>query len=73
MKRILTLTLALMFILTSVAFATNTRVMSMGDVNNVVRDDANIWLYPQTLLKYGGLFTLESDDEDVLTWAPTMT
>lgn len=64
MKRILFLTLALMVVLSGMAFATQTRVETMGMVNNIVIDDANIWLYPQTVVKYGGLFTVESNDED---------
>ena len=64
MKRILTLTFAMTFILVCVAGATETRVMSMGGVNNIVRDDANITLYPQTVALYDGLFTIESDNED---------
>ncbi len=39
MKRILFLTLALMVVFSSMAFATLTRVETMGMVNNIVIDD----------------------------------
>jgi len=50
------------FLFTGVAFATNTRVMTMGNVNNIVKDDANIWLYPSTLVYYGGQVVCEVGD-----------
>jgi len=44
------------FIFGAMAYATETRVMTMGDVNNVVKDDANILLYPSTINYYPKLF-----------------
>jgi len=35
--------------------ATDTRVMTMGDNNNVLLDDANIWLYPSRTFEYPNL------------------
>lgn len=42
------LTLA-MCLLATAAFATGTRVLTMGDANMIVRDEANIWLFPSLL------------------------
>ena len=51
MKKLLILTLAICFLATS-GFATLTRTLTMGDANNIVKDNANIWLYPSTLYEY---------------------
>lgn len=48
MKKLLILTLALCF-MASAGFATMTRVLTMGDANGIVKDDANIWIYPSLL------------------------
>lgn len=55
MKKILLVatTLVLIFALTS--WATETRVMTMGNANNIVKDEANIWLYPSTITMYPDL------------------
>jgi hypothetical protein len=36
----------------STAFATNTRVLTMGDNNEILLDEANIWLYPSRVFDY---------------------
>ncbi|MDP8229168.1 MAG: hypothetical protein P9M15_06925 [Candidatus Electryoneaceae bacterium] len=36
----------------SVAFASATRVATMGDVGNIVKDGSNIWTLPQTITMY---------------------
>jgi hypothetical protein len=41
-----------------VAFASDTRVETMGAVNHVIRDNYNIWLYPSTLTEYPNLAVL---------------
>ncbi len=41
------------------AAAWETRVLTLGDQNRFIEDDANIWLYPQKLLKYGDRFYLD--------------
>jgi len=41
------------------AFAWETRVLTLGDQNRWVQDDANIWLYPQRVLKYGDRLYLD--------------
>ena len=52
MKKLLlgTLTVVLIFALTG--WATETRVMTLGDANNIVKDVNNIWLYPSTINMY---------------------
>lgn len=58
MRNLLILTMLFCFI-GSMAMASETRVMTMGGVNNIVKDDANIWIYPQTIIEYPNLFTAE--------------
>jgi len=52
MKKFLTLTLTALMVLGSVAYATNTRVMTMGESNGILLDEANIWLYPSRIGMY---------------------
>ncbi len=52
MKKGLILTLAALMLLSTAAFATNTRVLTMGEANNVLLDEANIWLYPSRINMY---------------------
>jgi hypothetical protein len=61
MKRLVTLAVLSAFILGGMAYATETRVLTMGDVNNIVKDEANIWLYPSTINYYPKLFIGEAD------------
>lgn len=64
MKNLL-LTLSLLLILSASAFATDTRVITMGDNNNILKDDANIWLYPSQIGFYPDMAVAEvcwSDD-----------
>ena len=58
MKKALAITLILAMMLGASAFATKTRVMTMGDNNNVLLDEANIWLYPGRLFQYPDMFVL---------------
>ena len=51
MKKILILSLILVVAAAS-AFATGTRVLTMGDNNNVMIDDANVSLYPSRVFNY---------------------
>jgi hypothetical protein len=44
--------------------ATETRVLTMGDANMIVKDVANISLFPQTIINYPNLFIAENDDDD---------
>lgn len=41
------------------AQATGSRVWTLGVMNRFIEDDANRWLYPHTISKYGNLFYLE--------------
>ena len=43
----------------SFAFASDTRVLTMGDANSFVIDEANIFLYPHMLQKYAKLVNAE--------------
>jgi len=52
MKKGLILTLAAIMLLSTAALATNTRVLTMGEANNVLLDEANIWLYPSRISMY---------------------
>ncbi len=52
MKRILLATLALTLILVLAGWATETRVLTLGNANNIVKDEANILLYPSTINMY---------------------
>lgn len=59
MKKLLFLIVMMAFIIGLSAFASDTRVTTMGNVNNTVKDEANIWLYPHTITSYPKLFTAE--------------
>ncbi|MCH9030956.1 MAG: hypothetical protein IIB00_01670, partial [candidate division Zixibacteria bacterium] len=52
MKRVLTITAALVLIMAVAANASETRTTTMGDANNIVKDPGNIWLYPSTINMY---------------------
>ncbi|MEW6051233.1 MAG: hypothetical protein AB1644_09270 [Candidatus Zixiibacteriota bacterium] len=62
MRKLLILTLVLVFALGSMAFATRTRVLTMGNNNNVLLDDANIWLYPSRINQYPNLGIAEMEN-----------
>jgi hypothetical protein len=55
MKKLLILTVLGAFLLGGMAYATQVRVLTMGDVNKVVKDEANILIYPQTIIYYPNL------------------
>ncbi len=57
-------TLALILLFSAGAFATNTRVLTMGDNNMVLLDDANIFIFPSRLLEYPNLAVGEFADDD---------
>ncbi|MEE9443868.1 MAG: hypothetical protein V3V99_14485 [candidate division Zixibacteria bacterium] len=58
MRKLLIITL-IALLAGSFVMASDTRVTTMGGVNNIVKDDANIWLYPSTINQYPGLFSTE--------------
>jgi hypothetical protein len=67
MKRMLIFSVLIAFLFGAMAYATGTRVMTMGDVNNVVKDDANISLYPSTINYYPKLFVGEISSSSYFT------
>jgi len=65
MKRLLTLSILLVFVMAATALATQTRVNTMGEAENIVKDEANVVLYPSTILYYPKLVGAEVDDEEL--------
>ncbi|TKJ42516.1 hypothetical protein CEE37_02180 [candidate division LCP-89 bacterium B3_LCP] len=55
MRKLVLSSMVLVLILSLACWATDTRVMTLGDANNIVEDDANIWMYPSTIVNYGGM------------------
>ena len=52
MKKCLIITLTLLLFMSISSFATNTRVLTMGDNNMILLDEANIWLFPSRINDY---------------------
>jgi hypothetical protein len=61
MKKVIFLILALSLIFGTVANATLTKTLTMGEANGIIHDDGNIWLYPSTIYIYPNLATGEFD------------
>lgn len=59
MKRLLSFTVLMVIVMGGMVLATDTRVTTMGDVNTVVKDEANIFLFPSTINYYPKLFAAE--------------
>jgi hypothetical protein len=55
MKRVTAFTMVLLLMLGAASVATDTRVMTMGENNLVLVDDANIWLFPSRIFDYPNL------------------
>lgn len=55
MKRLIILTVALMMLFSASLMATETRVLTMGDNNMVLLDDANIFMFPSRVNEYPNL------------------
>jgi hypothetical protein len=55
MRKLLMLTLAIMLLAFATSSATLTKTLTMGNANNIVHDDGNIWLYPSTFYSYPDL------------------
>jgi hypothetical protein len=55
------------------ASATTTRVWTLGGMNRFILDDANRWLFPHVITKYGDLFYLElfGANDSISATAPT--
>lgn len=65
MKKLLTLSVLFAFLLSGMIYATETRVLTMGNANEIVKDEANVFLFPSTITKYpklvGGEFRFPGD------------
>jgi hypothetical protein len=64
MKKLLLTALLVVIGLSGMVYATETRVLTMGNANMIVRDVANVSLFPQTISEYPNLFIAENDDDD---------
>jgi len=67
MKKLIFLTLAFALIMATAAFASNTRVLTMGDNHVILTDDANIWNWPSRLNNYPHLAVGEFGNSDEFT------
>ena len=63
MRRSIILAVLLLWMLGASAMATDTRVMTMGENNLVLVDDANIWLFPSRVFEYPDLAIGEFSDQ----------
>jgi len=55
---------ALVLLVSGTAGAWETRVLTLGDQNRFIQDDANIWIYPHTMVKYGDRLYLDLDRKE---------
>lgn len=55
MKKMLLVSTIVILIFAVAASATETRVLTMGDANMIVKDENNIWLFPSTINMYPNL------------------
>jgi len=55
MKKILLLTIFALLVMSLSSLATDTRVLTMGENNTILLDDANIWLFPSRINNYPDL------------------
>ena len=65
MKKLIFITLILSLMLAMSAFASRTRVLTMGNNNTILVDDANIWQFPSRINDYPGLAVGEIATGDV--------
>jgi len=66
MKKSLLLLLTLCFLMTTIGYATVTRVKTMGRVNHFVLDDANVFIYPSMIVKYSDRFIFDAGEDGTL-------
>ncbi|MBI5266061.1 MAG: hypothetical protein HY851_02400 [candidate division Zixibacteria bacterium] len=60
MKKTLILALAALMLLSAGASATITRVTTLGNTNNILLDEANVWLYPARINMYPNFAAAEA-------------
>ena len=65
MKKLIFITLILTLVLAMSAFGSRTRVLTMGNNNTILVDDANIWQFPSRINDYPGLAIGQIDGGDV--------
>ncbi|MFH1687733.1 MAG: hypothetical protein ABIE70_09455 [bacterium] len=65
MKRMAMLVLVVLLMTASV-YGTNTRVLTMGDNNRILLDEANINLFPSRLFDYPNLAVAEFDNDNMM-------
>jgi hypothetical protein len=65
MKRFLLSAVLLTTIFALVCSATDTRVLTLGNNNTILKDDANIFLFPQTIVMYRGMVVGEVSAADM--------
>ena len=66
MKKLLFSALLLTLVFALTCGATDTRVQTLGNANNILRDEANIFLFPQTINLYRGMVVGEVSTADML-------
>ena len=59
MKKIIVLSVLMLLLMGVNSFATDTRVLTMGENGTILLDDANIWLYPSRINHYPDILTAE--------------
>ena len=62
MNRLILIAAALILAVAIVGWTTETRVMTLGDANNILKDEANIFLYPSTITFYKNIVLGEVDN-----------
>ena len=65
MKRLLILTILGVFMLGAAAYATDTRLMTMGEAYQIVKDEGNVMWLPQTIAMYPKVVGADIWDGDV--------
>ncbi|MCB2229697.1 hypothetical protein KQH82_03205 [bacterium] len=64
MRKLVTLTLCFVLLLSAASFATKTRVNTMGENNEIMVDEANIWIFPSRLYDYPDVAVAEFNTYD---------
>ncbi|HOD65115.1 MAG TPA: hypothetical protein PKW75_00800 [candidate division Zixibacteria bacterium] len=74
MKKLVMLSILALCVLSTSAFATETRTLTLGQTNNVLLDEANIWLYPSRIMDYPNLaigeFGYDPDSDPIESSSP---